>query len=70
MDKLKLKVDKDELIIEEGEDSFLGKLIEGARGRIKIRTPFGEREIRKVKDKGGKVFEKDIGKPKREKASK
>jgi len=55
MDKLKLKVDKDEVTIEEGEDSFLGKLIAGTRGKIKVKTPFGEREIKKVKKASGKL---------------
>lgn len=53
-DRLKLKVVKDELTIEEGDDSLLGKLLAGTKGKIKIKTPFGEREIKKVKDHKGK----------------
>ena len=56
MDKIKLHIDKDEVTIEEGEDSFLGKLIEGAKGKITIKTPLGKREIHKVKDTKGRVF--------------
>lgn len=59
MDKLKLKVIKDEVTIEEGEDSFLGKLIEGCHGKVKIKTPFGVREIHKIKNAKGKVFKDD-----------
>ena len=65
-DKLKLKVDKDEVTIEEGEDSLLGKLLAGAKGKVKINTPFGKREIHKVKNSKGKVL-KDDKKPKKEK---
>ena len=56
---MKLKVDKDEITIEEGEDSFMGKMIAGAQKRIVIKTPFGEREIHKVKDIKGRVFKDD-----------
>ena len=69
MDKLKLKIEKDEVTIEEGEDSFLGKLIEGTQGTIRLNTPRGMREIHKVKDKRGRVFKDDKGdfrKPKKE----
>jgi len=58
-DKLKLKLNKDELDIEEGEDSFLGKMLAGAKGKVKIKTPFGEREIHKIKDSKGKVLKDD-----------
>jgi len=67
MDKVRLKVEKDEVTIEEGENSFLGKLLEGAKGKVKIKTPFGVREIHKVKNIKGKVFKDE---QKREKASK
>lgn len=66
MDKLKLKVIEDEVTIEEGEDSLLGKLIAGCQGKVKIKTPFGEREIHRVKNAKGKVF-KDDKKPEKEK---
>jgi len=49
MAEVKLKVKKDELTIEEGEDSLVGKLIAGCKGNITIRTPLGERKIKKVK---------------------
>lgn len=45
----KLKIKKKEVIIEEGEDSFVGKLMAGCTGKIKIKTPFGKREVRLVK---------------------
>ena len=58
-DKLRLKVSKDEVTIEEGENTFLGKLMEGCKKHITISTPFGKREIHKVKDSKGKVFKDD-----------
>ena len=58
-DKVKLKVDKDELTIEEGENTFLGKLIAGSQRNIKINNPLIRREIHKVKDSKGKVLKDD-----------
>ncbi len=52
---LNLKVLKDEITIS-GDDSFLGKLIAGTKGNVKVKTPFGERTINKVKDSKGKVL--------------
>ena len=43
-----MKVEKDELTIDD-DDSFLSKLIAGCKGKIKIKTPFGVREIKKIK---------------------
>ena len=48
MDKLKLKVKKNEAILE-GGDSFLEKLIAGTKGKVRIKTPFGQREVKIVK---------------------
>ncbi|MDY6957617.1 MAG: hypothetical protein SVK08_00535 [Halobacteriota archaeon] len=48
MDKTKLRVSRNEITIEDGEDSFIGKLIAGAKGKVRIKTPFGDREITKV----------------------
>ena len=45
---MQLKVDKDELTIED-DGSFLSKLIAGCKGIIRIKTPFGVREIKKIK---------------------
>jgi len=55
-DKAKVIVEKDEVTV---DDSLLGKLMAGAKGRIKITTPFGVREIHKVKDKKGKILRDD-----------
>ncbi len=46
---VKLKFKKNEVKIEEGEDSFVGKLMAGCKGKIKINTPFGKREVKVVK---------------------
>lgn len=46
---VKLSVKKDKLTIEEGENSFVGKLIAGTKGKIRIKTPFEKREIKTVK---------------------
>ena len=54
-DKVKLKVAGDEATIEEGDTTFLGKVIAGTRGAIKVRG----REIHKVKDSHGKVLKDD-----------
>ena len=45
---MKLKVKKDKLTIED-DNSSLSKLFAGCKGKIRIRTPFGVREINKVK---------------------
>ena len=45
MAEVKLGVNKDKLTIEEGADTFIGKLITGAKGKITIKTPFGSREV-------------------------
>lgn len=60
-DKVRLNVKKNEAVIE-GGDSFLGKLIAGTNGKVKINTPFGKREVRIVKD-----FTPDKPKPKKKK---
>lgn len=52
----KVRVEKDEVTV---EGSLLGKLMAGTKGKIKIKTPFGERVIYKVKDKKGKVLKDD-----------
>ena len=50
-----IKVLKDEITIS-GDDSFISKLIAATKGKIRIKTQFGEREINKVKDSKGKVL--------------
>ncbi len=47
--KIKLNIKDDEVKVEEGDDSFVGKLMEGCKGKIKINTPFGKREVKLVK---------------------
>ena len=44
-DKVRLKVEKDEVTILEGEDTLIGKLIK-SKGGLKISTPFGKREVK------------------------
>lgn len=50
---MKLKIEKDIATIED-DGSLVSKLIAGCKGKIKINTPFGKREIKnvKVKEKG------------------
>ena len=55
-DKAKVNVKGDEVTV---DDSLLGKLMAGTKGHIKIKTPFGVREIHKVKDLKGKVLKDD-----------
>ena len=66
MDKVRIKIDKDEATIEEGEDSFMGKLIAGCTGEFRINTPRGQRKIKKVKNSKGE----EIKRPKKPKKSK
>ena len=56
-DKAKVNVRGDEVTV---DDSLLGKLMAGTKGHIKIKTPFGVREIHKVKDLKGKVLKDDL----------
>ena len=46
---VKLKFKKNEVIITEGADSTMGKLMAGCKGKININTPFGKREVKLVK---------------------
>ena len=45
---MNLKVKKDELTITD-DGSFISKLIAGCKGKIRIKTPFGVRVIKKIK---------------------
>ncbi len=59
--KTKLNIKGNEVKVEEGDDSFIGKLMAGCKGKIKINTPFGKREVKLVKRfKKEKVKEKKI----------
>ena len=57
--KIKLKVDGDKVTIKKGSDSLLSKLISASKGKVKIKTPFGEREIRVVKNYTGRVIRRE-----------
>lgn len=48
---IKLKLNKNKVTIEEGEDSFVGKLFTGCKGKIRINTPFGKRVVKLEKKK-------------------
>ncbi len=47
--KTKLNIKGKEVKVEEGGDSFIGKLMAGCKGKIKINTPLGNREVKLVK---------------------
>ncbi len=47
--KTKLNIKGNEVKVEEGDDSFIGKLMTGCKGKIKINTPLGNREVKLVK---------------------
>jgi len=47
--KLKLNIQGNEAVIE-GEDSVVAKFIAGTKGKITIKTPFGTREVKIVKE--------------------
>lgn len=51
-----VNVSKDEVTV---DDSLAGKLMGGTKGHIRIISPFGVREIHKVKDQKGKVLKDD-----------
>lgn len=59
----KMRVIGDEATIG-GDGSFVEKMIAGTKGKIMIKTPFGERVINKIKDSKGKVL-KDAKHPER-----
>lgn len=44
----KIKVEKNELFIEEGDDSLIAKLIAGCSGKISINSPLIKRKINKI----------------------
>ena len=45
---MKLTIKKDEATIKD-DGSLVSKLIAGCKGKVTIKTPFGVREIKKVK---------------------
>ncbi len=46
---VKLNIKDNEVKVEEGGNSFVGKLMVGCKGKIKINTPLGKREVKLVK---------------------
>ncbi len=46
---VKLKFKKNKVIITEGADTTIGKLMAGCKGKININTPFGKRKVKVVK---------------------
>ena len=56
---MKLTIKKNEATIE-GDDSLVSKLVAGCKGKITIKTPFGEREIKNVKDDKGKTIKEKV----------
>jgi len=58
---LKINKEREEVEIEEGADDLLSKFIEGCEGVIRINTPLGSCEVKRIK-KGGEV---KIRKPKK-----
>ena len=48
---MKLKIKGNEAIVESGADgNFLSQLFAGAKGKVRINTPFCKREIKVVKE--------------------
>lgn len=50
-ERVKLNISKSIGTVEADESSFLSKLIAGCKGKVTINTPFGKREIQKIKVK-------------------
>lgn len=48
---MKLKIKGDEAVIE-GEGNFASMLMQGCKGKVKINTPLGKREVKLVKEFG------------------
>jgi hypothetical protein len=58
---MKLKIENDTAIIEEGENDLIAKMIAGCTGKVTIKSPYvkgGRREITQLKDKNGKTIGK------------
>jgi len=50
--KLRIKVDKG--VLEGDGNSILEKIITGVKGRVKLKTPFGDRDVKIKEDKAKK----------------
>ena len=46
--KLKLNIQGDEAIAEGDDDNFLSRFIYGTKGKVRINTPMGNREVKLV----------------------
>lgn len=44
--EIKLRVEKNKAILEGDGNSILEKIISGTKGKIKIKTPFGDRDVK------------------------
>lgn len=57
---VKLRIENnDELVIEEGDGDLIAEMIKGCEGKLTIRNPRikgGKIEVKKIKDKDGKVL--------------
>ena len=56
---VKLKIEKDELTIEEGDNDLIAAMIKGCEGEVTIKCPYvtgGKVKIKKIKDKNGTVL--------------
>jgi hypothetical protein len=54
-----MKIEKGVVTLDEKDDNFLGKLIEGTSGNIQIKSPFikgGKVDVLEVRDSKGKVL--------------
>ena len=49
MSKTTIKVEKDTITVKGDSNDLIGKLIAGCKGKVRIKTPFGVREIKHIK---------------------
>ena len=49
MAKTTLNIKGNNAVIEGDSDSFVAQLIKGCKGKVKVNTPFGNRELKIVK---------------------
>ena len=63
---MRIKLDKDTITVDENDNSLAAQIIAGCEGKLIIKTPYGKREIKQIKDSKGKKIGK-LGKNKKEK---
>lgn len=54
-----MKLEKDTIILEEKDNDFLSKFMEGTQGNISIKSPFikgGKIDVKEVRNSKGKVL--------------